>query len=109
MQLNPLAITALVLLRERPMHPYEMSRLIQERRYDLILNLKRGSLYQAVERLGRDRLIEAVEPSGEARRPERTVYQLTERGRDECDNELRSLITDARYEPPRLRTAVQFL
>jgi DNA-binding PadR family transcriptional regulator len=109
MQLNPLALTALVLLRERPMHPYEMSRLIQERRYDVILNLKRGSLYHAVERLERDGLIEAVETSREGRRPERTVYQLTEQGRDEFDNALRALITDARYEPPRFMTAVQFL
>jgi DNA-binding PadR family transcriptional regulator len=109
MQLNPLALTALHLLHERPMHPYEMKRVIGERRIDDVLNLKRGSLYHAVERLERGGLIEAVETEREGRRPERTVYQLTEQGRDEFDNALRELITDVRYEPPRFMAAVQFL
>jgi DNA-binding PadR family transcriptional regulator len=109
MQLNPLALTALRLLHEGPMHPYEMARLIRERRIDVVLSLKRGSLYHAVERLERGGLIEAVETAREGRRPERTVYQLTEKGRDEFAGELRELMTDVRYEPPRFMAAVQFL
>ena len=109
MRLNHLALTALRLLHERPMHPYEMSRLISERRFDVVLDLKRGSLYHAIERLDRDGLIEAAETSREGRRPERTVYRLTEQGRDAFDAELRELITDYRYEPPRFMAAAQFL
>jgi DNA-binding PadR family transcriptional regulator len=109
MRLNPLAMTALQLLHERPMHPYEMARLIRERRIDVSLNLKRGSLYHAVERLQRDRLVEAVETSREGRRPERTVYRLTEAGRDAFDTQLRELIADVVYEPPRFMVAAQFL
>jgi DNA-binding PadR family transcriptional regulator len=107
--LNSLALTALRLLHEGPMHPYEMARLIRERRIDVTLNLKRGSLYHAVERLERDGLIEAVETSREGRRPERTVYRLTDPGRDAFDTHLREIITDVRYEPPRLMAAAQFL
>ena len=91
------------------MHPYEMARLIRERRIDVVLCLKRGSLYHAVERLERDGLIAAVETSREGRRPERTVYELTDKGRDEFGSELRELVTDVRYEPPRFMAAVQFL
>ncbi len=109
MRLNHLSLTTLALLHERPMHPYEMSRLINERRYDVVLNLKRGSLYHAVERLARDGLIEAVETSREGRRPERTMYRLTDAGRDAFDAELRGLITEYRYEPPRFMAAAQFL
>src|SRR5262249_54337486 len=74
-----------------------------------VLNLKRGSLYHAVERLARDGLIAAVETSREGKRPERTVYRLTEEGRDAFDAQLRDLITDYRYEPPRFMAAAQFL
>jgi DNA-binding PadR family transcriptional regulator len=109
MRLNHLQLTALQLLHERPMHPYEMSRLINERRIDSVLNLKRGSLYHAVERLARDGLIAALETSREGRRPERTVYRLTDEGRDTFDSELRELITDYRYEPPRFMAGAQFI
>jgi DNA-binding PadR family transcriptional regulator len=109
MRLNHLALTALRLLQERPMHPYEMSRLISERRFDVVLGLKRGSLYHAIERLARDGLVAAVETSREGRRPERTVYRLTDEGRDVFDAQLRELITDYRYEPPRFMAAAQFL
>jgi DNA-binding PadR family transcriptional regulator len=109
MRLNHLHLTALHLLHERPMHPYEMSRLINERRIDVVLDLKRGSLYHAVERLERDGLIEAAETSREGRRPERTVYRLTEAGRDAFDAELREIVTEYRYEPPRFMAAPQFL
>src|SRR5919199_125149 len=59
-RLSLLGLTALRLLHERPMHPYEMARLIRERRIDEVLQLKRGSLYHAVERLVRDGLVEAL-------------------------------------------------
>jgi DNA-binding PadR family transcriptional regulator len=91
------------------MHPYEMARLIRERRIDEVLQLKRGSLYHAVERLVRDGLVEAAETCREGRRPERTVYRLTEAGRDEYEARLRALTADVVYEPTRFTAAVQFL
>lgn len=108
-RLSLLGLTALRLLHERSMHPYEMARLIRERRIDEVLQLKRGSLYHAVERLVRDGLVEAVETCREGRRPERTVYRLTEAGRDEYEARLRSLTADVHYEPTRFTAAVQFL
>jgi DNA-binding PadR family transcriptional regulator len=108
-RLSLLGLTALRLLHEQPMHPYEMARLIRERRIDEVLQLKRGSLYHAVERLARDGLVEAAETSREGRRPERTVYRLTEAGRDEYEARLRALTSDVVYEPTRFTAAVQFL
>lgn len=89
---NLWALTVLGLLRERAMHPYEMQRLIRERGKDELLDLKRGSLYHAVERLERAGLIEPVETSREGRRPERTVYRITEAGVDQLLEWMRELI-----------------
>ena len=89
---NLWALTVLCLLRERPRHPYEMQRLIRQRGNDNFLDLKRGSLYHAIARLQRAGLIEAVETRREGRRPERTVYKLTEAGENAVLGWLRDLL-----------------
>ena len=89
---NLWSLTVLCLLRERPMHPYELRRLIRERKKDDFLDLKRGSLYHSVGRLQRAGLIAAVETTREGRRPERTVYRLTEHGKQELVRWLRELL-----------------
>jgi DNA-binding PadR family transcriptional regulator len=48
---NLWALTILCLLRQRPMHPYEIQRLIREYHKDEFLDLKRGSLYHAIAQL----------------------------------------------------------
>ena len=74
------------------MHPYEMRKLIVVRNHTAFLELKKGSLYSAIDRLLRERLIEKVEASRQGNRPERTIYRVVERGRDEFFAWLRKLI-----------------
>src|SRR5438094_9982748 len=98
---NLWSLTVLCLLRTRPMHPYEMQRLIREWHKDEFLDLKRGSLYHAIDRLRRTGLIEAVETRREGRRPERTVYRLTEQGEQAVQDRLRQMLaTPARETNP---------
>lgn len=106
---NLWALTVLCLLRERPMHPYEMQRLIRQRHKDEFLDLKRGSLYHAIDRLVRAGLIEAVETSREGRRPERTTYRLSERGDLEVLDWLRELLAKPVCEPSQFVAALSFL
>lgn len=82
-RLTPLAACILNLLMQHPMHPYEMRMTIQHRDHGHIIRLRGASLYDTVDRLARDGFIEATETSREGRRPERTVYTLTEAGGDE--------------------------
>jgi DNA-binding PadR family transcriptional regulator len=81
-KLTTLAIAVLELLHEKPMHPYEMSQLMRERHVDTRVKLKAGSLYHTVERLLGNGFIEIVDTQRDGRRPERTVYGMTEMGRD---------------------------
>ena len=108
-QLNTLAVVVLDLLHERPMHPYEMTRILAERHVDEILGVKRGSLYGTVERLERDGLVEAVETSREGRRPERTVYRVTDAGRDAHEARTHELITGMPYEPRRFTAGMMLI
>ena len=48
---NPLALALLVLLYERPMHPYEMAATLRERRKESSIKLNYGSLYTVVDNL----------------------------------------------------------
>jgi DNA-binding PadR family transcriptional regulator len=80
---NPLALAALACLFERPMHPYEMAATMRERGKDQSIKLNYGSLYTVVEALQQHGLIVAQETEREGRRPERTVYRLTDAGRME--------------------------
>src|ERR1044071_786140 len=80
---SPLALAILALLYEAPMHPYRMQQLIKERGKDTVINVQqRTSIYQTIERLLRAGLIIVAETTRDERWPERTVYALTEEGRE---------------------------
>jgi DNA-binding PadR family transcriptional regulator len=102
-------ITVLSLLRECPMHPYQMQRLLRDRHKDEILVLKRGSLYHAIGRLVRAKLITAKDVSRNGRRPERTTYAITAAGRKEFISALRQIIVAPRRESSEFMAAMSFL
>jgi DNA-binding PadR family transcriptional regulator len=89
---NPLALAVLGCLYERSMHPYEMATTMRNRAKHESIKLNYGSLYTVVESLQRRGLIEPVETVREGRRPERTVYAITQAGRVEFVDWLSELI-----------------
>lgn len=107
--LTPLALAVLRLLHERPMHPYEMHQQVRDHGTDFVVKVRAGSLYHAVERLLRLELIESVETGREGRRPERTVYAITDAGRDEFDTNLRDLLRYPAEEFPVFAAALEMI
>ena len=102
-------LTVLCLLRQEPLHPYEMDRRIREWHKDEVLDLKRGSLYHAIRRLHQDGLIEPLETIREGKRPERTVYRLTPAGEREVLSWLRELLREPIHEPNQFMAALSYL
>jgi DNA-binding PadR family transcriptional regulator len=102
-------LVVLAFLRERPMHPYEMQRLMQERHKLDLLVLKRGSLYHAIRRLLSEELIESAGVDREGRRPERTTYRITDMGRDELIRWLSQMISTPQPEPSEFMASMSFL
>lgn len=102
-------LAVLAFLREQPMHPYEMQRLLRERHKDELLSLKRGSLYHAIKRLARAGLIEPVATGREGRRPERTTYRLVPRGAAELLRSVRRRLAIPRREPSEFFGGLSFL
>ncbi|MDI5980156.1 PadR family transcriptional regulator [Amycolatopsis magusensis] len=100
MRLTPLAVAVLSLLHEQPMHPYEMAQLMRERRTDHHVKLKAGSLYHTVDRLAENRFIEVVGTQRDGKRPERTVYAVTQAGRDAVLERARVMLSTPAEEYP---------
>lgn len=96
------------LVMEHPMHPYEMKSKMKERGHDQVIKLKGGSIYDTVGRLEQGGFIKALETSREGRRPERTVYAITETGRDEITAWLRELLAEPVNEYPQFGAALAF-
>jgi DNA-binding PadR family transcriptional regulator len=103
-----IGLSTLALLQECPRHPYDLHRIIRARRWDQAFHIGGlpRSLYHAIDRLARFHLIEPVETTREGNRPERTVYQITEEGRQEFRSRLRSLLETPAAERPVLPAAL---
>jgi DNA-binding PadR family transcriptional regulator len=98
-------LAVLSMLAEEPRHPYEMLRLIRDRHKDFVIGLPR-SLYHAVDRLLEEELIVPVETSRTGRRPERTVYTVTDEGLEEFVAWMSDLIAFPRDEAPMFTAAI---
>jgi DNA-binding PadR family transcriptional regulator len=103
---NPLALAVLVTVGERPMHPYEMAATMRAYGKERSIKLNYGSLYTVVANLAKHGLIEAVGAGREGRRPERTVYRLTEAGRKELEDWMSELIAVPVKEYPQFEAAL---
>ncbi|TYB56000.1 PadR family transcriptional regulator [Nonomuraea sp. PA05] len=101
-------LTVLAMLSVRASHPYELHRFIVDAHKDYVTGLPR-SLYHAVERLAGEELIVPVETSREGRRPERTVYEITDEGRRELATRLRALLESPGAERRTFTAAVSLI
>ncbi|QXV60546.1 PadR family transcriptional regulator [Amycolatopsis sp. TNS106] len=106
---NLLALAILSTLNERPMHPYEMASILKSRGKDRDMGIKWGSFYTVVGNLRKHAFIEAVESGREGARPERTVYRITDAGRDEMLDWLRELLGELAPEEPKFVAGLSVL
>jgi DNA-binding PadR family transcriptional regulator len=106
---NPLVLAVLGLLIESPMHPYQMLAELRARSESRAKAVSRGTLYDVVDALVAAGWVvpQGVERSGN--RPERTVYTLTDAGRDELVRRLDSQIRRPRHEFTEFLGAVSYL
>jgi DNA-binding PadR family transcriptional regulator len=106
---NPLALAVLACLTERPMHPYEMAATMRTRGQDQSIRLNYGSLYGVVDNLLKRGLVEEHEVVREGRRPERTVYRITDEGRTEVDDWMAELLGRSAKEFPRFEAGLSLM
>jgi len=76
----------------KPMHGYEIKHIIEDHMGDWT-DIKFGSIYFALSKLAEEQFVEIAEEGREGNRPSRTVYRITEKGRQEYIMLLRQLWT----------------
>jgi DNA-binding PadR family transcriptional regulator len=107
---SPLALTVLALLHYKPLHPYGIQRLIKQWGKDQVVNVgQRASLYRTIDRLHADGLIAVRETGRDQAYPERTVYEVTDRGREVARVWLREMLSEPRSEFPEFPAALSHL
>lgn len=106
---NLWSLTVLVFLRLKPMHPYQLRTVIAVTHKEDFLRLNPGSLYNSIARLLESGLIEVAATTRAGRRPERTVYRITRKGRDEVSRWLRELLEKPGPDTTWFYAALSFL
>lgn len=106
---NPLALAVLAWLLVEPMHPYELGRRLKETGKDRNIRYNRGSLYMVVEQLNKAGFVAGRETVRDTQRPERTVYALTDAGRQELYDWMRELVAQPQHEYPQFGVALSLL
>ncbi len=107
--ISPLALSVLELLDERPMHPYELAATMRERHHDMFIRLNFGTLYHTVEMLERTGMILPLERAKEGRRPEKTIYELTEPGRQLLIKVVGEILAQPMREYPNFAAGLMFM
>ncbi|MFF7980759.1 PadR family transcriptional regulator [Streptomyces sp. NPDC007901] len=106
---NPLALAVMVLLVERPMHPYEIAQTLRRRGKDASLKINYGSLYTVVQNLEKHGFVEVTDVERQGNRPERTLYGITDAGREETAEWLSDLIAVPAKEYPIFEAALSLM
>jgi DNA-binding PadR family transcriptional regulator len=104
-----LGLAVLSTVSARPMHPYEMASLMKARGKDHDMDIKWGSLYTVVRNLEKHGFLEVAGSVRDGARPERTVYRITDAGREELADWVRELIEVPEPEHRRLEAGLSVL
>ena len=106
---SPLALAVLSLLHAGPLHPYAIQRLLKLWGKDAVVNVgQRANLYKTIKRLDQAGLIAVRQTERDQLYPERTVYELTEAGRQAAHDWLVSMLATPRNEFPQFPAALSF-
>ncbi|HMJ36257.1 MAG TPA: PadR family transcriptional regulator [Baekduia sp.] len=95
---NLLALAVLSYLARAPMHPYELGRTLRDNGDARSIKFNNGSLYMVVGQLAKAGFVVEQETIRDGQRPERTVYALTDAGRQEQREWLRELVEEPQHE-----------
>jgi DNA-binding PadR family transcriptional regulator len=99
----------LACLYERPMHPYEVAQTLRSRAKHESIRLNYGSLYGVVELLEKRGFVHARETVREGKRPERTIYEITDTGARELNDWLTELVAQPEKEYLQFEAALSLL
>jgi DNA-binding PadR family transcriptional regulator len=110
MRPSPAALAVLSLLHVGPLHPYGMQRLLKLWGKDAVVNVgQRANLYKTIKRLHEVGLVAVRQTERDQQYPERTVYELTDAGRQAANLWLAQMVATPRREFNEFPAAMSFV
>ena len=106
---NLLGLAVLSYLTQRPMHAYELNRMLIDNDAAQTIKLSYGALYGVVRQLAGAGLIQVSGTGQRGRLPRHTVYELTDSGRAEMRKWLAELLSEPRHEYPAFAAALSLV
>lgn len=107
---SSLGLIVLWQLFDGPKHVYGIQKLLEQQGKDRVVNVRsRASLYQALDRLVRQGLVEVHETARSEGYPDRIVYAITDAGRDAAREWLREMLRATGGDYPEFIAAVSIL
>ncbi|WP_079508816.1 PadR family transcriptional regulator [Mesobacillus jeotgali] len=102
-------IVLLGLLQEKSYHPYEMKKMIIENKWDHLFPVTDGNIYHAIRKLEKHEWVESEKEEQVNNRPNRTVYRITDEGKDQLSKEIQLVFEQRLKEPRSLYPATLFI
>ena len=102
-------VLVLGVLLKRPMHGYEVRRELESWNAEQWANIAYGSIYFSLAKMANEQLVEVVSTDERGNRPARTVYAITDTGRQEFTRLLRELWWEYRPAIDPFRVALCFM
>jgi DNA-binding PadR family transcriptional regulator len=90
-----------------PMHGHKIRGAAQLDHVELWTDIKPGSLYGALRRMADEGVVEVVRTEQDGNLPARTVYAITDKGREDLDTEIRAVLADAQLRPDPIHLVLQ--
>jgi DNA-binding PadR family transcriptional regulator len=107
---SSLGLVVLWHLVEEPMHVYRMQKLIEGQGKHRVVNVRSpASLYQTIKRLEDHGMVEVREKVRDGSQPDRTVYEITDRGRQTAREWLQEMLLETGGEYPDFIAAVSMV
>src|ERR1700674_3236234 len=102
-------VLVLGVLLKQPMHGYEVRRELESWNAEQWANIAYGSIYFSLAKMASEHLVEVVSTDERGNRPARTVYAITNDGREQFARLLRELWWDYRPAIDPFRVALSFM
>jgi DNA-binding PadR family transcriptional regulator len=107
---SPLGLLVLWYLVGEPMHAYRMQKLIEAQGKHRVVNVRSpASLYQTIKRLEHHGLIKIKETVRDSNQRDRTVYAVTDAGRQAAREWLHAFLLETGGEYPQFLAAVSIM
>jgi DNA-binding PadR family transcriptional regulator len=97
------------LLREGPMHGYEIKRRIEHEAMAEWTDISYGAIYFALNKLAEENFVEKVSTEQVGKRPSRDVYQITESGQAEFFRLLRHALSTVERKGDPVDIGIRFM